>query len=122
MANKKTFGNINTNKAETGTATGEVITTIERGNSDRQQQGTASPQEQRERASKLKTQGRKGCKAVRINMAISPENYEYIKIMSQITGKSMTEFCNIMFEAYRKQHPETFEKAKAILDELGIDD
>lgn len=40
------------------------------------------------------TQGRKGHKAPRINMAFSPENHEWIKTRSRQLGMSATEFVN----------------------------
>lgn len=115
---KKDFAAINTGKAETGVATGEVFTAIERGKSTYKQQGTASAAERQERAAQLKTQGRKGCKAVRINMAFTPENHQFIKVMAQVTGKSMTEFTNIVIDKYRDEHPEIFDRARAIIDSV----
>ena len=66
----------------------------------------------------MRTQGRAGAKLPRINMAFSPENHEYIKIMSGVTGKTMTEFTNFVVERYREEHPELYEQAKAILAAL----
>lgn len=40
------------------------------------------------------TQGRKGHRAPRINMAFSPENHEWIKTRSRQLGMSATEFVN----------------------------
>lgn len=82
------------------------------------QQGTATPEEAAERAAQLKTQGRKGCKAVRINMAFTPDNHQFVKIMARISGQSMTEFTNYVIEQYRKEHPEIFEQAKDIISKL----
>lgn len=109
MAAKKDFESINT---------GRVYSAIETATSRRGQQGTANPQEQAERAAELRTQGRKGCKAVRINMAFTPENHQFIKVMARISGKTMTEFANIVIERYRTEHPELYEKAKDIIDML----
>ena len=109
MAGKKDFAGMNT---------GRVYGAIEQATSNKGQQGTASPQEAAERAANLKTQGRKGCKAIRINMAFTPENHQFIKVMSTISGKTMTEFTNFVIERYRTEHPEIYEKAKAIIDEL----
>lgn len=106
---KKDFGAMNT---------GRVYNALETSTSRKGQQGKASPQEAAERASNLKTQGRKGCKATRINMAFTPENHEYIKVMAKVTGKTMTEFANLAIERYRNEHPDLYEKAKAIIDEL----
>ena len=109
MASKKDFAGVNT---------GRVYGAIEQATSRKGQQGTASPQEAAERAAQLKTQGRKGCKAIRINMAFTPENHEFIKVMATISGKTMTEFANFIVERYRNEHPEIYEQAKAIIDQL----
>ena len=109
MASKKDFAGMNT---------GRVYGAIEQATSRKGQQGTASPQEAAERAAQLKTQGRKGCKAIRINMAFTPENHESIKVMATISGKTMTEFANLIVERYRNEHPEIYEQAKSIIDQL----
>ena len=109
MASKKDFAGVNT---------GRVYGAIEQATSRKGQQGTASPQEAADRAAQLKTQGRKGCKAIRINMAFTPENHEFIKVMATISGKTMTEFANLIVERYRNEHPEIYEQAKAIIDQL----
>ena len=104
---KKDFSGINT---------GKVYSQIEQATSRKGQQGTASPQEAAERAEELKTQGRKGCKAVRINMAFTPSNYEFIKVMAAASGRSMTEFTNLVISAYQREHPEIMEEARHCLD------
>ncbi len=109
MATKKDFSGVNT---------GRLYSQIEQATSKKGQQGTASPQEQETRAAELRTQGRKGCKAVRINMAFTPDNHEFIKVMARISGKTMTEFTNLVIERYRTEHPELFEDAKKIIDNL----
>lgn len=110
MAAKKDFAGMNT---------GRVYETIEQATSQKGQQGTASPQEAAERAAELKTQGRKGCKATRINMAFTPENHEFIKVMARASGRSMTEFTNIVIAAYRREHPEIMAQANAFLDTIN---
>lgn len=109
MASKKDFGGINTDR---------VYGAIETATSKRGQQGTASPKEAAERAAELKTQGRKGCKAIRINMAFTPENHRFIKIMAKASGRTMTEFTNLVIAAYQREHPEILEKAQAFLDTI----
>ena len=108
-AQKKDFTTLNT---------GRVFGAIEQATGSKGQQGTASPQEAAERADQLRTQGRKGCKAVRINMAFTSENHQFIKVMSKITGKTMTQFTNYLVEQYRTEHPELYAKAKEIIDQL----
>lgn len=114
MAAKKDFNAIKTDSVYKD----NVNSKIAQGTSRKGQQGKASPQEAKERANNLRTQGRKGCKAIRINMAFTPDNHEFIKVMATISGRTMTEFTNYVIEQYRKEHPEVFEKAKAIIDTL----
>ena len=109
MPTKKDFSQLNT---------GRVHTAIDQATGKTGQQTTATKEEQEKRASDLRTQGRKGCKAVRINMAFTPENYEYIRIMAGVTGNTMTSFANLAIQRYREEHPELFEQAKAIKDQL----
>ena len=51
-------------------------------------------------------------------MAFTPENHEFIKIMARIHGKTMTEFANLVIERYRSEHPETYEQAKALIEQF----
>lgn len=107
MAGKKDFAGMNT---------GRVYGAIEQATSNKGQQGTASPQEAEERKEALQTQGRKGVKAIRINMAFTPSNHEFIKVMAKATGRTMTEFTNVVIEAYRNEHPEFMEQARGFLE------
>lgn len=77
-------------------------------------QGSADEAEQLQRAEDMQTQGRKGCKLPRINMAFSAENHEYLKVMAGITGLSLTQLCNQIVEEHRKAHGEQYEAAKNI--------
>lgn len=47
------------------------------------------------------TQGKKGHKAPRINMAFSPENHAWIKTRSRQLGISATDFVNTILERER---------------------
>lgn len=97
-------------------STDRVTSAIATATSAKGQQGTASKEEAAERAANLKTQGRKGCKATRINMAFTPENHEFIKLMAKATGRTMTELTNDIITAYRNEHPEFMEQASSFLD------
>ena len=102
-----------------GMNTGRVYGAIEQATSSKGQQGKASPQEAAERAEELRTQGRKGCKAIRINMAFTPSNHEFIRVMAKASGRTMTEFTNLVIAAYQREHPEIMEKAQAFLDTIN---
>ena len=49
------------------------------------------------------TQGKKGHKASRINMAFSPENHEWLKKHSRELGISATELANEQYELYERE-------------------
>jgi len=59
-----------------------------------------------------KTQGRKGAKAIRFNMAFPPSVYEYITTMARIRGESVTKFTQFVFEQSMKDNAELYEQAK----------
>ncbi len=111
MASKKDFSKMNTGS--------RVYDSIQQATSTRGQQGKASPAEAAERAEALRTQGRKGCKAVRINLAFTPSNHEFIKVMAKASGRTMTEFTNLVIAAYQREHPEIMEQAQAFLDTVN---
>ena len=107
-ARKKDFSGLNTGS--------RVFSNIELATGPKGQQDTASPEEQAERRENLKTQGRKGCKTVRINMAFTDSNHAFIKTMAKASGKTMTEFTNLVIAAYQREHPEIMAQAQAFLD------
>ena len=112
MASKKDFAGVNTSR---------VYGAIEQATSRKGQQGTASPQEQLERSNALRTQGRKGCRATRINMAFTHDNHEFIKVVSRGVGMTMTEFTNFVISRYRAEHPETYEQMQAWIKNLSVE-
>ena len=81
-------------------------------------QTDAAPEERAKREADGRTQGRKGCKLARINMAFTSENYLFIKTVARLKGMNLTEFVNYIVEDYREQHAEAYEKAKAVSEEF----
>jgi len=63
----------------------------------------------------LATRGKKGVKLPRINMAFTPSNYDYIRVMAAIRGQSMTQYVNAIIERERKANGEAYEKAWEIV-------
>ena len=112
----KDFSSINTGRKAAGNT---LYERLEQGTGKGGQQGTATPEEIARRKSSLKTQGRKGCKATRINMAFSTENHEFITVMARATGRTMTEFTNLVLDAYRNEHPEMMAQARSFLDTVN---
>lgn len=81
-------------------------------------QTPASEEEREARMNAGRTQGRLGCKLKRINMAFTPENYDFIVFASNYKGTSMTKYLNYIIDQYREEHAEAFDRAKGTAEEL----
>ncbi len=115
---EKTFDGMNIGEV-TGAGTGEEAQKERiQGVSHRGQQRPLTPEEKAEREAAGRTQGRKGCKADRINMAFTTENYRFIRVMAKIAGMTMTGFTNRIVQEYRTEHAEVYEQANRLLAEL----
>ena len=51
-------------------------------------------------------QGRKGQKALRINLAVSPENADFLRIVSKDYEVNMTALINRIIQLFREQNPD----------------
>lgn len=100
------------------TIMGETAKTISRGTSGKGTQNEATDAEKKERAHTMKTQGRKGCKVQRVNMAFSDTNYDFLRVVAKIKGDSITTFVNFIVDKYREEHADAYRKAKEIQEEL----
>lgn len=85
---------------------------------DKKERRTYTDKEAAEAMAALKTSGRKGVKLPRINLAFTPDNYDYIKTMSQVRGESLTEFVNHLIALNAQENKEVYEKAKAFKKSL----
>jgi hypothetical protein len=61
------------------------------------------------------TQGTKGQKLPRINMAFSLENLEYLQLISRVEGMSITEYVNTLIRTDSSNRAAEIERAKSIL-------
>ncbi|MBR4908260.1 MAG: hypothetical protein IKZ43_04525 [Acidaminococcaceae bacterium] len=115
MAGKKDFSAANT---------GRVYSAITEATADPEQEPQQAQDVQRTRkeyneqqAQEMRqagtTQGRKGCKALRINMAFTPETHEYITTMARVKGESITDFVNHVLKQSMAANAELYEQAKA---------
>lgn len=105
MAAKKDFTSINTSP---------VYSAIAEATAEKKQykeRKTYTAEEQLAALNSMKTAGRKGVKLPRINLAFTPENYEFIRIMAQVRGQSLTEFVNDMLKETRQNHADIYEQA-----------
>lgn len=109
MASKKDFTTANTGRVYNAIteATAEPAQEVQH---PRKEYSEQQAQEMRQAGT---TQGRKGCKAIRINMAFLPEIHEYIKVMARVRGESVTDFTNYVFRQSMEENAELYEKAKA---------
>ena len=71
-----------------------------------------------ERQESLRTQGKKGAKAQRFNMAFTPSNLDFIRILSKLKGQTMTQFVNEIIDREREQNADIVEQLKAFTDKL----
>lgn len=51
-----------------------------------------------------KTQGRKGLKLERKNIGLTPENFEYVRTMGQLSGSNASDFINQIIREHREAH------------------
>lgn len=65
-------------------------------------QGTSKPFTDEGCPTYIRTQGRKGKKKPRINMAFEPHLYEFIRAEAERQDISLTQFVNEIIEFYRK--------------------
>lgn len=65
-----------------------------------------------------RTQGRAGIKMPRINAALLPDNFQYVKTMSRLRGESYSSFINFVLSLHKQEHPELYQRAKSIIDEM----
>lgn len=124
MASKKDFSGANT-----GRVYRKIAEATEAPDQQEEQQAQEVPQPRRPRKTYTeqegqqfiaagKTQGRKGLKAVRINMAFTPEVYDYIKTLSRVRGESIQKFTEYIFARSMEDNREIYEKAKAFKESI----
>ena len=60
------------------------------------------------------TQGRKGYKMQRINMAFTPDNIDFLRTISKVKGQTMTQFVNNILDKAREENKELIEQIKSL--------
>ena len=98
---------------------GALMANMER-QTGKTRQGTATPEEKATREAEGRTQGRKGCKAPRINLALTADNWEFINNFKG--GQPATKLINNIIETYRKEHADDLiEQQQRYVDKLKRD-
>lgn len=122
MARTKDFSNVNTNR--TYSAIAEATAEPEQQEAQDTQQAQDTQDEQRKPRKEYteqekqqfmdegKTRGRKDVKMPRINMAFKPEIHEFIRVMAQARGETVTQFTNHVFARYMEENRDMYERAK----------
>lgn len=77
---------------------------------NRKMQTPATEEEAEARKALMQTRGRKGVHLPRINMAFTPENHDFIKTMSIVTCKTMTEYLNDVIKQYREEYSQDYDE------------
>ena len=119
MAGKKDFSSVNTGRVyntiaeATAAPDPQEEQQAQEVQKTRKARKTYTEQEQQEFMAAGITKGRKGCKAIRINMAFTPDVHDYIKTMARVRGESITDFTNYIFTRSMEENREIYERAKA---------
>jgi len=66
----------------------------------------------------MRTNGRKGVKLPRINLAFRPDIYEFATTTAQGAGMSYTAFINMILEKYMNEHIDSYRRALELKEEL----
>ena len=61
------------------------------------------------------TQGKRGKKALRMTMAFSEENMDYIRTMGKLESGGATAYVNRLIEADRRKHADVYRQMKTLL-------
>lgn len=110
MAKKQDFSKINTGDIYSKTIA-EATQEAPAVQDARKERKTYSAQEAAEFLQDMKTTGRKGVKLPRINLAFSPDVYDYVKTMSKAAGMTYTEFINKILQDHKAAHADTYQQA-----------
>ena len=123
----KDFSNLNTGRAmqQMQTAQGaQVAQDVQEVQDTQEKKGKQRKPRKRytaEEAQKILESGRNakglgGVKMPRMNMAFTPQNYDFIATLATARGQNYTEFVNHMVDLYREQYKDQYEQAKAFLN------
>lgn len=126
----KDFSNLNTGRAmqQMQTAQGAHVAQEVQEVQDNHENNAAQEKQRKprkrytpEEAQKILESGRNakglgGVKMPRMNMAFTPQNYDFIATLATARGQNYTEFVNHMVDLYREQYKDQYEQAKAFLN------
>lgn len=62
-----------------------------------------------------KTAGRKGYKMQRLNISLTPSEYDYVQIMAGVTGKSLTRFIGDLISREATRNQAVYQQARELI-------
>ena len=103
-----------------GTITGaeKVIDTFGQSAQAKKMQPPISKEEKAKREAQGNTQGRQGAKKPRINLALTTDNYNFVRRFSKCRGQSQIDFINSIIENYKQEHIKELEKIEELIKTL----
>ena len=95
---------------------GAIRNKLDKATEEKLTRPTATQEDKEEREKTGRTQGKKGCRAKRINFAFWTDTYDYVNTMAKVEEFSIAKFVNVkLLELMEKD--ETYKKIKAVLEE-----
>jgi hypothetical protein len=114
MAKKQDFSKINTGDIYSDT----IAEATQEPHGKYKDRKTYNAQEAAEYSNKLNTSGRKGLKLPRVNLALAPDMYDYVKTMSKVTGMTYTEFVDKLLRDHKAEHGDIYAQAVKIRESI----
>ena len=75
---------------------------------------TYTQEEQLAYQNELRTGGRKGCKAPRINLAFAPDVLDYVRIMSRLYDQSITKYIDSVLRSDMEKNAAIYQEAATL--------
>lgn len=75
-------------------------------------------QEKQDHKNARKTQGRPGIKIARLNLAISPEMYDYVRIMARVRGEAMGDFIDRALREDMERYKDLYQEAHSFIERM----
>lgn len=114
MAKKQDYNKINTGNIYSDA----IAEATQEPQSKYKERKTYDAQEAEAYANGLNTSGRKGLKLPRVNLALAPDMYDYVKTMSKISGMTYTEFIDKLLRDHKATHGDIYAQAVKIRESI----
>ena len=112
MSSKKDFTAANTGRVYSAIQEATAAPEAQQVQEEKKERKTYTDEEAQKYLEAGSTQGRKGLKANRINMAFSPSVHEYIRVMARVRGETISEFTEHVFRQHMAENAALYEQAK----------